>query len=294
MWGNKIKLPENFVFQGDHINNSVSVLVDFSKFWGKKLWIDFSNVKRIGKGDIMVLMAQIEKNVFNKKKEIRFEGRMPQIVKFLFKERAHHLNITKENFNKYDVADKTNQVNPLIIANIANEMERIGIRKNSANGYGFYERIEALLTEIVGNAVEHGIKERKINYWLCSEKDKNKIRITFVDMGIGIARSHKKARLLLNYRLQGKLGENKIILDSLYKKLSSSTKLEGRGRGLPEIRAIIENELVSEFILISNHTALEFKNNQFVAKNIKNFKGTYYSWTISKYNFEKWKSVKLS
>jgi hypothetical protein len=173
-------------------------------------------------------------------------------------------------------------------------MERIGIKKKSAEGFGFYERIEALLTEIVGNAVEHGIKQRNINYWLCSERRNNYIKITFVDMGIGIARSHKKARLLPMYRLMGKKGENKIIIDSLYKRLKSSTKLEGRGRGLPEIRQIIEKEWVSEFLLVTNQTALEFKDNQFKATNIKNFKGTYYSWTISKYNFEKWKSTKLT
>lgn len=294
MLGNRIKLPESFVFKGNDLRESVSVLVDFSKFWGNKLLIDFTDVKKIGKGDLMVLMAQIEKNVFNKKKQIRFVGKMPQIVKSLFKEKAHHLNITRENFNKYEVAEKTNKVNPVIISNIANEMERIGIKKNSADGYGFYERIEAFLSEIVGNAVEHGIKQRNINYWLCSERNKNFIKITFVDMGIGIARSHKKARLLLKYRLQGKLGEHKIILDSLYKRLPSSTKLEGRGRGLPEIREIIEKEWVSEFSLISNQTALEFKDNQFKASSIKNFKGTYYSWTISKYNFEKWKSTKLT
>lgn len=294
MWGNKIKLPENFIFKGDYLSSSVSVLVGFSKLFGKKVQLDFSNIKKVGKGDLMVLMAQLEKTIFNRKKRISIIGKMPLKVKQLLKEKAHHLSITKENFDKYAVAEKTNKANPLIVANIVSEMQKIGIKKNNADGFGFYERIEALLTEVVGNAVEHGIKNQNINYWICSEKDGNFIKITFVDMGMGIAKSHKKARLLLKYRLLGRKGENKIILDSLYKRLSSSTKKPGRGKGLPEIREIIEREWVSNFLLISNRTAIEFKDSKFIDKNVRNFEGTYYSWTISKYNFEKWKSTKLT
>jgi hypothetical protein len=293
MWGNEIKLPDNFIFTEQYLAPTVSTLAKFSSFHGDKIKIDFSEVKKIGKGDLMVLMAQIEKNIFNKGKKITFIGKMPQIVKQLFKEKAHHFVITKENFNKYEVAEKTNQVNPIIISKNVVALEQVGIKKNSSDGLGFYERIEAFLSEIIGNAVEHGIKENNLNYWLCYEKIKNTIKFTFVDMGIGIAHSHKKARLLLGYRLMGKYGENKIILDSLYKKLPSSTKLEGRGRGLPEIREMIEKEWVSDFLLVTNKSAVRYIDNQFKVSNNKNFKGTYYSWTINKNNFEKWKSTKL-
>lgn len=294
MWGNKINLPKNFIFTDLYLRSTIATLNKFSSFWGDKLKIDFSEVKKIGKGDLMVLMAQIEKNVFNKGKKITITGKMPQIVKNLFKEKAHHIIITKENFNKYEVAEKTNQVNPVIISKNVVALEQVGIKKRSSDGFGFYERIEAFLSEIIGNAVEHGIKENNLNYWLCHEKDKNSIKFTFVDMGVGIARSHKKARILLLYRLMGKFGENKIILDSLYKKLPSSTKKEGRGRGLPEIREMIEKEWVSDFLLVTNKSAIRYINNKFKVSNNKNFKGTYYSWTISKNNFEKWKSTKLT
>ena len=294
MWGNKIRLPNSFIFSELHLRSTVSTLEKFSSFRGSKLKIDFSDVNKIGKGDLMVLMAQIEKNIFNRGKKITFTGKMPFIVKQLFKERAHHIVITKENFNKYEVAEKTNQVNPVIISKNVVALEQVGIKKNSSDGFGFYERIEAFLSEIIGNAVEHGIKENNLNYWLCYEKSKSTIKFTFVDMGIGIASSHKKARILPLYRLMGRYGENKIIEDSLYKKLASSTKLEGRGRGLPEIREMIEKEWVSDFLLVTNKSAVRYMNNQFKFTNNRDFKGTYYSWTVSKYNFEKWKNTKLT
>lgn len=294
MWGDKIRLPNNFIFSDLHLRSTTLTLAKFSSFHGTKLKIDFSDVKNIGKGDLMVLMAQIEKNIFNRGKKITFIGKMPWIVQQLLKEKAHHIVITKENFNKYEVAEKTNQVNPIIISKNVVALEQVGIKKNSSDGVGFYERIEAFLSEIIGNAVEHGIKQNNLNYWLCYEKSKNTIKFTFVDMGIGIASSHKKARILLLYRLMGKYGDNKIVEDSLYNKLGSSTKLEGRGRGLPEIREMIENEWVSDFLLVTNKSAIRHIDDQFKFTNNKNFKGTYYSWTVSKYNFEKWKSTKLT
>ena len=260
MWGNKIKLPNNFIFSDLHLGCTVSTLEKFSSFHGKKLKINFSEVQKIGKGDLMVLMAQIEKNIFKKGKNIIFTGKMPQIVKKLFNEKAHHIEFTKDNFNKYDVAEKTNQVNPIIISKNVVALEQVGIKKNTPDGYGFYERIEAFLSEIIGNAVEHGIKANNLNYWLCFEKSKNTIKFTFVDMGMGIVSSHKRARILLKYRLLGKYGENKIILDSLYKKLASSTKIEGRGRGLPEIREMIEKEWVSDFLLVTNNHMINKDN----------------------------------
>ena len=179
MWGNKIKLPNSFIFTEHHLAPTVSTLEKFSSFRGNTVKIDFSEVKKIGKGDLMVLMAQIEKNIFNKGKKITFTGKMPLIVQKLFKEKAHHIVITKENFNKYEVAEKTNQVNPIIISKNVVALEQVGIKKNSSDGYGFYERIETFLTEIIGNAVEHGIKDNNLNYWLCYEKSKNAIKFTF-------------------------------------------------------------------------------------------------------------------
>lgn len=292
MWGNKIKLPRNFIFKGDHLETSISVLVDFSKLIHKNLRLDFSDVREIGKGDIMVLMAQIEKTIIKKNKRIEFIGRIPPFIRSLFSETVLHF--TEKNFDKYTDADKIKTVDPSIISNVSSSLQSVGIRKNSSDAYAFYERIEALLNEIIGNAIEHGIKNKDINCWLTTEKSKNSIKITFVDMGIGISRSHKKARLLLKYRILGGFGENKIILDSLYGKLPSSTQTLGRGRGLPEVREIVEKEWVSNFMLISNKTSLLYENNHFKTIKIKNFKGTYYSWTISKYNFEKWKITRLT
>jgi hypothetical protein len=287
MWKKTIKLPHRFVFKNENLKTVVRVLVGLSRVWRKEIHIDFSRIKQVRKGDLMVLMAQLEK-LDVKKKRIRFKNISSNILG-LFNGKIVHF---KANTNILNNANFAKKVNPTIVENTVRDLSKLGINRNSIHEHAFYERIEALLTEIMGNAVEHGIGNRDINYWLASEID-NKNRqliVTFVDMGKGIAHSHKKSKLPLKHRAIGIFSDNKIVTDSLFGKLPSSTRKPNRGHGLPEIRKIIEKEFVSEFILITNRTLIQYKNNAFVSTKIPNFVGTYYCWTISKNNFEKWKT----
>jgi ABC-type transporter Mla MlaB component len=285
MWQKTIKLPQQFVFKNENLRTMVDVLVRLSKLWRKKIHIDFSRVTQVRKGDLMVLIAQLEK-LDIKRKQIRFKN-IPKNLRGLFNEKVVHFQANTNILNNANFAKK---INPTIVENIIRDLSKLGINKNSIHGHAFYERTKALLTEIMGNAVEHGIRNRDINYWLTSEIDNRQLIVTFVDMGKGIAHSHKKSRLPLKYRIMGIFSDNKIVVGSLFGKLPSSTQQPNRGNGLPEIRTIIENEFVSEFILITNRTLIQYKDNAFISTKIPNFEGTYYCWTISKNNFEKWKT----
>jgi hypothetical protein len=266
-------------------------MVRLSNTWRKKIYINFSLVKQVRKSDLMVLMAQLEK-LLRKKKQIILSGSIPKNILGLLHEKVIHLKV----FNNENIAKNANvakETNPIIVENVVINLKKIGISRKSDYGFTFYERIKALLTEIMGNAVEHGIRNKNINYWLTSEiNTKNKqITVTFVDMGRGIAYSHKKSKLPLKYRIMGLFSDNKIVLKSLLGKLPSSTQNSNRGKGLPEIREIVKKGIVSDFILITNRTLIQYNNNQFITNRIVNFKGTYYSWTINKNNFEKWKTM---
>ena len=287
MWRKTIQLPKVFVFKDENVRAVITIMVRLSNIWRKKVHIDFSLVKQVRKGDLMVLMAQLEK-LSLKKKQIKFRGITKNILG-LFREKVIHF----KDFNNANIANIAKETSPVVVENVVVDLKKIGINRNSDHGFTFYERIKALLTEIMGNAVEHGISNKNINYWLTSEVDnKNKqITVTFVDMGRGIAYSHKKARLPLKYRIIGLFSDNKIVLNSLLGKLPSSTQEVNRGKGLPEIREIIKTGIVSDFILITNRTLIQYNNNQFITNRIDNFKGTYYSWTINKKNFEKWKTL---
>jgi hypothetical protein len=288
MWQKTIKLPREFVFKSSSLKTVISVLVRLSNLRRKEIHVDFSRIKQVRKGDLMVLMAQLEK-LATKRKQIKFKN-IPNSVRNLLSEKVVHFTTNTNILNNAKFAKKAN---PTIVENLVRGLKKIGINRNSVSGFTFYERVEALLSEIMGNAVEHGIRNRNINYWLTSEIDSNKqMVVTFVDMGKGIAYSHKKSKLLLKYRMAGWFSDNKIVMDSLLGKLPSSTQKPNRGKGLPEIReTIIERSIVSDFILITNRTLIQYKDNKFTSTKVANFKGTYYCWTISKNNFEKWKTL---
>lgn len=287
-----IKLPRIFIIKGKHLRKSISVLVAFSKQTWRSILVDFSNVGEIRKGDFMVLIAQLEKVFVINKKRIYRRGNIPLAIrKVLAKNILHFSKDLRDTLPENIDADKLRSINPVIISNLVKDLKKVGIDKKNDSGAAFYERIEALITEMVGNAIEHGIKKKLINCWLTSEVNykTKEIIFTFVDVGLGIAKSHKDSGVALKYRI---FGDTKIILDSLYGKLPSSTGRENRGKGLPEIRNMVEMGLISEFIMISNRTSLQYLDNRFISAKVPNFIGTYYSWTICKNDFEKWKNIK--
>ncbi|MBA4240189.1 MAG: hypothetical protein C0448_05655 [Sphingobacteriaceae bacterium] len=282
-----VKLPSRFLLTQKHINVTISILNELVKDGEKELAIDFSGLIDMRKGDLLVLIAQSEKATIDKKIKLYRTGGIPNVsrIKKLFTAKSvfFHVNKTIEPSNLTD-AEKENLVNPDIIDSVVKDLKKIGIKD-------YYVPFNIFLTELVGNAVEHGIKAKNINWWLTHEIDrKNQTVIyTFVDMGMGIINSHKEAGLPFRYNF---VKHENIVLDSLYGRLGSSTKEPNRGRGLQQLKDMIEKELISNLVLITNTVSLEYIDGTFVANNNPNFVGTYFSWTISKENIKKWKSVK--
>lgn len=111
-------------------------------------------------------------------------------------------------------------------------------------------------------------------------------------MGIGIAGSYRKAGLSIDYQKKEDLD---IVKDSLLGLLGSSTKDIHRGKGLPQIFRMVENKWISDFILITNKACIRWLDNEFYyQKQDVNFVGTFYSFSINKNNFDKWKKELIS
>ncbi len=283
-----IKLPDYFLLTDRHSKStiiSLSKLVEFSEI---ELGIDFSQLQEIEKGDFMVLIAQLEKSILSQKNKIFRHGKLPdnkRIKELLTKPADQIFHVDKAlTLPKITDSEKAKLINPDLIDSIVKDLKKIGIKE-------YYYPFNIFLTELIGNAVEHGIENKKINWWLTHEINrKNKIaRYTFVDMGLGIIESHKKAGLPLKYYFQRK--EN-VVLDALFGRLGSSTKLTNRGRGLPQLRGMIENGFVENLVLITNSVTLKYSNGVFETSRNPNFVGTYYSWTIDQNSFQKWKNIK--
>lgn len=280
-----IKLPHTFKLKDSSLKVTISTLTKFLKPKKKIVTIDFSGLNTTTKGDIMVLMAQIEKSIITKQNKIYRKGSLPKNhkVKKILMSSMDLVHVNKNiEVNKLEESEKAKLLNPNIIDSVVKGLKKAGIKE-------YFTPFNEFLIELIANAVEHGISNRNINWWLTHEIDwkKKEVKYTFVDMGLGIVGSHKKAGLPIKYKF---LPDKNIVLDALHAKLGSSTKESNRGRGLPQLRAMIEKGFVSNLSLISNNVSLRFENDKFVSTSNRCFVGTYYSWTIDKKCFERWKN----
>lgn len=179
--------------------------------------------------------------------------------------------------------ERSQQIDVKLIAELTNEL------KASIQIDDIFEPLYDLLVELLGNAAEHGIKKKNINWWMHRYSDINTqaMHFSFVDMGEGIIKSYKDSNLLKEKDLKS---ESDILLNALKGRLGSTTGKPGRGNGMPLILENIEKEWISNFFLITNSVSLRYINGTFRVLETPYFIGTYYSWSISKNNYLQWKN----
>jgi hypothetical protein len=278
-----VKFPRIFSLREGMIQtiNSLSKLTNLNS---SEIILDFSQIEEMSKGDLMVLIAQIEKGQLTFKNNFKRHGNFPhkQSVRKLLTTTTmfFHQNTTIESYLLTDF-DKEKLLIPDVVDSTVVTLKSIGIKD-------YYFPFNSFLTELIGNAVEHGIKQKKINWWLTHEVDRKtqSIRYTFVDMGMGIISSHKRAGLPLKYMF---LQDKNVLLDSFSGKLRSSTKETFRGKGLQQFSEMIVKEHISDVFVLTNKVSLCYENGEFITNNNPDFVGTYFTWTISKENVKKWK-----
>lgn len=304
MFFQKIKFPEYFKLDFDNVENVINFI---NKIYKRKSWlvvdIDCSYLKEVESKDFILFKALLEKiNVKNcdkrkfqkNKQRISLVNVKPNKISYVKKivrrprssnENTWHLtskNLAPSFIKKYS---NSIRVDTKIIESIVNELKYIGIKE-------YYSEFHNILVEMVLNSVEHGIKEKHINWWISEQLDKKYKTITYtcIDMGCGIIQSYKNAKTL-SYKDRLLKNKKDFLIDALNGKHGSSTRTEGRGTGLPTIHNAVIEQWISDFVLITNNVYLAYDNNkkEYKSKIIPNFVGTYYSWTITVDCFKKWK-----
>lgn len=281
----RIVLPSHIDMSRKNSPKLLQKLEEIFSCPNKEIIVDFSRVTSITNSAYMVIMAQAEKSIFKKEKTVKFAlgNNVDVMVKVMFNNNnscVHHRYFAYDKL-KDNFKNKSKELDPSkVIFAIEKDLKKIDVTD--------YFELNTLITELIGNAVEHGIQDRNINWWLHHRFDaqSKSVKISFVDMGIGIVGSHRNAGLPSGYVDKG---DRYIVADSLNGKLRSSTGDDNRGRGLRQILNMIENNWLSDFILITNTVSVRFINNKLQYQDHLNFVGTFYSFSINKNNFEQWK-----
>ena len=276
-----IMLPSHFLLSEEHEANVIKFLEKMMLAHRGKIILDFSKVQSLTHESYMIYRAQGEKALY-KGRKLYYKSVPEDLMNIVKKRNKNHKTLhsyikLQESYTPFLLSA---QINPQITTGAETELKRMGIKD--------YYEFNTLLTELLGNAIEHGIKKRNINWWLYQyrNREERKMIFAFADMGIGIIDSYKKAGLPPQYT---NLNDEEILLYALEGKLGSSTKNPNRGRGLPQLRRMIVKKWISDFVLITNSVSLRYINESFVINRHPNFVGTYYSWTINKENYTAWK-----
>lgn len=288
-----INLPTSCILEEHTISEMICCIQKIITTKRRKIQLNMSSVKELSNGAFMVIMAQAEK-AYNKGKTIfiKLPDNTPKRIKEVIygtNQKIYHdyVKLTKNNDKLNDLYKSHKLVDiAQILPNIDKHLNKLGIKN--------YYELNTLITELLGNAVEHGIKGLNINWWMLHLFEKKSIRFVFVDMGIGIIKSYKTSEALYSSAIfeSGKdLSDIELLIYSLKGLLGSSTGKPNRGRGMPQILYMVEKKLISNFVLTTNTVTLRYIDNHFKIQTHPNFVGTYYSWTVDKDNYNKWKEL---
>ena len=287
----RIIVPKHFDIVHSKINNLIRFYGKLLRVHHSQVLLDFSSVEYVSDDALVVLKAQIEKANQTKRHKTIYIINGPKNKRILYtikKQFGYSSNNNEKeiHIDKYikDIKKDTT-INTEIIDKTVRELKTININE-------YFEPFYDFLVELIGNATEHGIKDKHISWWLIHDKDtthRQCMRYFFVDMGCGIAASHRRAKLPFKYLFRR---DSKIVKDSMDGVLKSSTGQPNRGRGLPFIKNVVEKGYISNFFLVTNRTSVKFDNGRLIYSHNKNFIGTYFTWTINKDNLLAWKNLK--
>jgi hypothetical protein len=73
-----IKMPKYFLLEKDNIQSTINTLNEFIKQNKSNISVDFSELQEIGRGELLVLFAQLEKSILTCNNQISRTGNLPK------------------------------------------------------------------------------------------------------------------------------------------------------------------------------------------------------------------------
>lgn len=254
----------------------IGILSKMVKSRKKLIYLDIGDVQKFDFESYIVILAQAEKSLESGRKIYlsATTSLSRQVRNTLMTPSANSSTYHQHLTGDSTVFIRQSDLSISVLDKIEKDLKRIGIRD--------YYDLNTMITEIIGNALEHGIKGKNINWWMHHYVERGVMKIIFVDMGLGILASYRNAGMGRSHN------DAELILDVVDGKLGSSTREKNRGRGLPQIGHMARNNFISDFVLTTNGATLRLINSEYVVDRHRDFAGTYYSWTVNKENFSRW------
>lgn len=280
--------PENFSI----INNpdELSDFFDGIKYYIKnhekskiKIYFDLSKIKEVTIDAIMYLLAMIKNLQTVGLTKHRFSGNLPKDKNALekFKESGFldfvSSQVKSVNANANKITIRTGQSND---SKVLKEICDFVIEKSNCTKKDT-KFLYPLMAEMMYNTYEHAYSNKSYtikNWYIYVECEKNLIKTTFLDTGLGIPNTLRKR---FGETLFGKL-ESKLLASALNGEFRSKTKLAYRNNGLPTIKDYaIKKEILNLHLLSNKAFCFIDENGQIQSKEMKNkVMGTIFYWEL--------------
>ncbi|MBL4663163.1 MAG: hypothetical protein JKY22_06330 [Flavobacteriaceae bacterium] len=277
--------PENLTLKYEDSNKVLKFIKKIKKYANKGYYIDLKleNTKIINEGAIALLLSVISDL---ERRRIFFKGTKPKNNKANdILERSgffKHMNgsISKKNRvsnNKILTTGKISTHQKTLVPEIHKAMETIwGVKARCPALYGG-------LGEMVRNSCDHAFQNANSTIWhwgITHLENDNTCKFSFVDNGSGILKTNNSKGVLR--KLSKYFDDNADILETAFRDgIESRTGLSWRGKGLPTIFEMYDDNIITNLVVITNDVYLDFDRK--ISKKINtSFSGTYYFWRIDK------------
>lgn len=230
----------------------------------KRFFFDASIVEDVTTDVVLYIIAVIKNIKINRLRQYTFAGNLPQNNEAarvynesgLYKYVRSKKQELPANNSKMQIASgkKTDGVLASQICKFV--MEKFGITQRNT------QYVYKTIIEMMSNAVHHAYDntQEEIMYpcwYMYAEYSENKIRLIFLDTGLGIATTVKKKYFFEKYIKK----DSELIESAFMGEFRTETQKEHRGLGLPALKEYAEKGYFKSFFVLSGKGGYKYQGN---------------------------------
>lgn len=262
-----------------------SELIKFvnSDIKGRGVYLDVEDITYLSTDSIMYILAISKKIKTIKKYSISGNSPRNIILRRIF-ESSGFLQYVYTNKNESDIF-RSNDLVEIRTGDDANVkvarsicdfvIEKVSVERK--NIQFLYDMIIELMINTKNHAYLEESQRVLPNWYIFVENRMDVLNFTFLDTGSGIPET-------VNTKFKEKIfssEHNVLIMSALEGKFRTRTRMENRGKGLPEIYGYYKQKLINSLVIISNKGYIDLnKGNNYDMEHI--LEGTLFYWEINK------------
>lgn len=287
----------------DKTNKFIDEIVDAVRNEQRKVFVDFSQTEKISAAAMLSLLAEVDvltKQSIHGKHAVSFNHPKEEKIESILKQVGLYDVVGKEKRETKEFDDVTfwqycsgSCSEPLIAKPIFDELSEMlkGTQGSKKLYRGFVEAMSNSVEHAYIDDSEHCEEDRTAKWWAFAGVKNRELAVVICDKGVGIPNTLPKTQGVskINDILESFGYKHHKITDGKYIKAATSltktrTLAKHRGKGLTDIKAVIDSIGKGSLLIFSNKGEYRYKAQKTLDGVIMDYKtsvgGTIIEWTI--------------